>query len=84
MRKRACLLGGLGGMPPRQILNLDSLRLLLTQSQKLETMKQWFEPLLEAGDHETVVQASPCLSHCHFLFPYLFLFISFFLTDFEV
>ena len=32
MRKRACLLGGSGGMPPTKMLNLDPLRLLLTQS----------------------------------------------------
>ena len=29
---RVCLLGGSGGMPPRKSLNLDPLRLLLTQS----------------------------------------------------
>ena len=28
----ACLLGGSGGMLPKKILNLDPLRLLLTQS----------------------------------------------------
>ena len=30
--KRACLFGGLGACFPRKILNLDPLRLLLTQS----------------------------------------------------
>ena len=31
-RKRACLLGKSGGMPPQEILNLEFLRLLLMQS----------------------------------------------------
>ena len=30
--KRVCVLGGSRGMPPRKILNLDPLRLLLTKS----------------------------------------------------
>ena len=30
-RKRVCLRGGSGAMPPRKILNLDPLRLLLGQ-----------------------------------------------------